>query len=90
MRVILGHEIMKPAVDFLLFFLYDFIMYRFFYHYRRATGGMTVHFRGKCLPCQNVKCFVPNETKRNKIQPKLVVQGFCESVTIEDEVAVIK
>jgi hypothetical protein len=64
--------------------------YRFFYHFRRSTKGMTVHFRGQCIPCKNVKCLVPCETKWNKTQPALVMQGFCESVLINDDVALIK
>ncbi len=53
------------------------------------TGGMTVHFRGKCIPCIDLKCNVPCETKRNKTQPKLVMQGFCKSVTVENNIAII-
>lgn len=64
-------------------------MYRFFYHYRHSTDGMTVHFRGKCLPCKDIQCKVPCETKRNKRQPKLVMQGFCKDVVVKEEVAII-
>ena len=63
--------------------------YRFFYHYRRSNNRMTVHFRGKCLSCENIKCRVPCETKRNKKQPKLVMQGFCKEVFIKDGIAEI-
>ena len=52
--------------------------YRFFYHYNKANNGMTVHFRGVCYPCKHVRCNVPSETKWNKTQPRLVMQGFCE------------
>lgn len=41
---------------------------------------MSVHFRGRCMPCQNVVCTVPCETKRNKRQPLLVMQGLAEIV----------
>jgi hypothetical protein len=54
--------------------------YRFFYHYRRSDKKMSVHFRGKCITAENVFCMVPCETKRNKIQPYLVLQGFCTDV----------
>jgi len=57
--------------------------YRFFYHYRKSTGGMTVHFKGKCYPCIDVECLVPCFTKRNKEQPKLVLQGWCEKLIFE-------
>lgn len=65
--------------------------YRFFYHYRRSDGKMTVHFRGKCIIAQNVFCTVPCETKRNKVQPYLVLQGFCkEVIEFEGENILIK
>lgn len=56
--------------------------YRFFYHYRKQTKGMTVHFRGRCIPCKNVICDLPSETKWNKSQPQLVMQGFCHDVML--------
>lgn len=59
--------------------------YRFFYHYRKQDGKMSVHFRGQCLPCQDVKCLVPCETKRNKRQPRLVLQGFASKVDLADK-----
>lgn len=57
--------------------------YRFFYHYRRSDKKMSVHFRGQCIPCEDVVCSVPTETKRNKIQPYLVIQGFANDVVVE-------
>lgn len=57
--------------------------YRFFYHYRRSIGGMSVHFKNVCYPCINVKCNVPVETKYNKTQPRLVMQGFCTYLNID-------
>jgi len=50
---------------------------------------MTVHYKGKCIPCVNVKCNVPIETKRNKQQPLLVMQGFSESVDIDGDTCII-
>lgn len=64
--------------------------WRFFFHYRRSTGGMTVHFRGKCYPCKQVHCFRPTETKYNKIQPFLVMQGYAEEVEVKDDAVFIK
>ncbi|RJQ27100.1 hypothetical protein C4577_02145 [Candidatus Parcubacteria bacterium] len=63
---------------------------RFFYHFRKNTKGMTVHFKGKCIACWDVKCLVPCETKRNKRQPFLVMQGFADSVEIQNDIAVIR
>lgn len=59
--------------------------YRFFYHYRRSDKMMSVHFRNQCIPCIDVICNVPTETKRNKIQPYLVIQGFANNITVEDD-----
>lgn len=63
---------------------------RFFFHYRRATGGMTVHFAGKCIPCVDVVCDVPVETKRNKRQPRMVLRGFAKNVKVVNETAYIR
>lgn len=63
--------------------------YRFFFHYRKQTGGMTVHFRGQCIPITDVECKVRCETKRNKTQPYLVLQGYCSDVIVEGEKAII-
>lgn len=56
--------------------------YRFFFHYRKQTKQMTVHFRGQCIPTQNVECHAQCNTKWNKIQPNLVLQGFCSNIEI--------
>lgn len=50
---------------------------------------MTVHFRGQCIPVHDVECRVKCETKRNKTQPHLVLQGYCSDVLVEDEKAII-
>jgi len=62
--------------------------YRFFFHYRKQTGGMTVHFRGQCIPAFDVECKVKCETKRNKTQPHLVLQGYCKDVLLEEGKAI--
>lgn len=64
-------------------------MWSFFYHYRRATGDMSVHFRGQCIPCRNVECRVPCATHRQKRQPPLVMKGKAHNVSVKDGVAVI-
>jgi len=63
---------------------------RFFYHYRKMDGRMSVHFKGQCFPCQHVKCLVPCETKRNTQQPYLVLQGYATRVIIEKDTAWIQ
>lgn len=63
--------------------------YRFFYHYRRQDGLMSVHFRKKCTPIRDVECRVKSETKRNKEQPRLVIQGFATDIIFENDKAII-
>lgn len=55
---------------------------RFFYHFNKHTGGMTVHFKGQCIPVNDVACEVPCETKWNKRQPRLVMQGHAANVHV--------
>ena len=62
---------------------------RFFYHYRRSTGGMTVHYKGQCYPCKDVMCIVPTETYHRKDQPRLVIRGFCKAIRIEGDTIII-
>lgn len=64
--------------------------YRFFYHYRKSDGNMTVHFRERCLVVRDIQCLVPCETKRNKEQPYLVMRGYCSTVEIENNKAIIR
>ena len=51
---------------------------------------MSVHFRKACIVVDDVICEVKCETKWNKTQPQLVMQGFCESVEILNNKAYIK
>lgn len=64
--------------------------YRFFYHYRRSTEGMTVHFRGRCIPCKNVVCEVPTETRWSKQQPRLAMQGFAASADVRGDTVYLR
>lgn len=64
--------------------------YRFFYHYRRQDKKMSVHFKKQCFPVEDVVCNVPCETKRNKIQPFLVLQGFAKEVIVQNNKAIIR
>lgn len=38
----------------------------------------------------DIVCLVPCETKHNKIQPKIVMRGFANKVTIKGNKAYIK
>lgn len=50
---------------------------------------MSIHFKKQCMIVSNVICSVPCETKWNKIQPNLVMQGFCKEINIIDDIAYI-
>lgn len=43
---------------------------------------MTIHFRKQCIIVDEVICNVKCESKRNKKQPKLVMQGFANKINI--------
>lgn len=51
---------------------------------------MTVHWNKQCMPCKDVVCLVPVETHRRKEQPRLVLRGFAESVSVDGETITIK
>ena len=61
--------------------------YRFFYHYNKPKGCMTVHFKGQCLPVGDVVCHVACETKWRDSQPRLVMQGYARDVQVKRGVA---
>ena len=63
--------------------------YRFFFHYYKQKGAMSVHFRGTCYIVNQVICKVPCETKWNKRQPRLVMRGFATNLGIENGVAIL-
>ena len=59
--------------------------YRFFFHYRKLTSSLTIHFRSKCIPVQNVICRVPCESKWHARQPHLTMQGFAHDVELVED-----
>lgn len=63
--------------------------YRFFFHYNKPKKAMTVHFRGTCYIAKDVKCFVPCNSKWRKSQPRLVMQGWANTVQVRNDIAVI-
>lgn len=64
-------------------------MYRFFYHYYKGKKRMSVHFKGVCMVVNDIVCKVPCETHWNKRQPRLVMRGFAERVTVVEGIACI-
>jgi len=63
---------------------------RFFFHFRKSTGELTLHWNKQCIPVKNVDCNVPIETKWNKQQPRVVLRGFASTVEIVEGTAYIK
>ncbi len=63
--------------------------YRFFYHYYKQYNKMSVHFKRQCFVVDSIECNTHCETKWNKTQPHLVMQGFAENVVIENGKAII-
>lgn len=63
--------------------------YRFFYHFYKQKGKMSVHFRNTCTVVDDIICNVPCETKWNKTQPRLIMRGFAKSVEINNNKAYI-
>lgn len=63
--------------------------YRFFYHFYRKYNCMSVHYRGTCYRTPNVVCRAEAETKWNKTQPRLVIQGFSSGIEVEDNMITI-
>lgn len=62
---------------------------RFFFHFRKQTGEMTLHWNKQCIPIKDIVCNVPVETKWNKQQPRIVLQGWATSVEVENKKAII-
>jgi len=55
---------------------------RVFFHFRKMDKHMTIHIAGACYKVWDVECRVPIETKRNKRQPYLVMQGMSKCVLL--------
>jgi hypothetical protein len=63
--------------------------YRFFYHYYKQYGEMSIHFKGVCYRSKNVECLVPCETKWNTTQPNLIMRGWATSIEeINDKIII--
>lgn len=64
--------------------------YRFFYHFFKQKGRMSIHFRGACTVVDDIICQVPCETKWKRTQPRLVMQGWATGVEIKNKKAYIQ
>lgn len=63
---------------------------RFFFHFRKSTGELTLHWNKQCIPVKDIECGVALETKWNKQQPRVVLRGFARDIQIIDNKAYIK
>lgn len=62
---------------------------RFFMHYNKQKKMMTVHWKGQCIPVNDITCYAPVETKWNSKQPHIVMQGWALDVLVLKERAYI-
>lgn len=69
---------------------YNTKRYRFFFHYHKVAKKMSVHFSKMCYLVDDISCMVPCETKHNKKQPYIVVQGWMTSFIIQQEAGRLK
>ncbi len=63
--------------------------YRFFYHFYKQKGKMSIHFRNSCTVVDNIDCKVACQTKWKPTQPRLVMQGYASNVQIINNTAII-
>lgn len=62
--------------------------YRFFFHYNKPMSQRTgeklwsVHYRGTCYIVKSIDCHVNCNSKVNKTQPYVVMQGFADTVLV--------
>jgi hypothetical protein len=65
---------------------------RFFFHFNKPasakakTPKMSVHVNNKCFIVDKIDCRVPTESKTNKRQPRVVMQGFANTFTLVHEI----
>ncbi len=63
--------------------------WRFFYHFNKQHKKMSIHYRNQCYIVNDVVCEVPCETKWNKRQPRLAMQGFARNLTIKNNIGIL-
>jgi hypothetical protein len=70
-------------------------MNAFFYHYnkplsqQRGVPTITIHFKGACHFVEGLTCTVPTKSRINKSQPRFVMAGKANKITIKNRVATI-
>ncbi len=69
--------------------------YKFFFHYNKPASTragkpqVTVHFRGACHILDNVLINVPTYGKLREKQPRFVIAGECDTLTIDNGVGTL-
>jgi hypothetical protein len=48
-----------------------------------------VHFKKQCMQCKDIVCYAPTQSKWNKTQPQLVIQGFASNVELVGDIMYI-
>jgi hypothetical protein len=70
-------------------------MKRFYFHYNKLQSQkqnkpiMTLHHNNQCLFVEEITCSVPVQSKINKRQPRVVIQGFSNNVRVKNKKAII-
>lgn len=61
---------------------------RFFFHYNKPESKkqdknvLTVHWKNSCIPVNDIKCSVALETHSRTLQPRCVMRGWADNVTV--------
>lgn len=69
--------------------------YRFFLHYNkpltkiRGVHTWSVHFKKRCYFTENIECKVATESKTNKTQPYVVMQGMATEIKESEDKLII-
>ncbi len=70
-------------------------MKSFWYHYNKPASNkagrpqVTLHYNGQCLIIDHIKCGVPTYSRARNTQPRWVMCGKANDITIIDRVGVI-
>jgi hypothetical protein len=70
--------------------------YIFYLHYnkpasiKRGKPVISIHYRKQCLLVENFRFSGEIEGKINSRQPKFVIKGLASSITIENNIAIIR
>lgn len=70
-------------------------MRSFFFHYNKPASQrsgkqqISVHYKNTCFIVDNVICEVPSQGRLRNTQPRFVMAGKCNDVTIKNNIAQI-